>query len=315
MLREAQDKLGGEKLRKGYYNPELRCSRLTMDNIKALPRPWAVYLFTHMASYFHHLALRWLYGFDYRTFSDVPYLIRDPKPTASVDGGKDSKSGAAADDPIVFVHGIGIGSPPYHHFLDSLIRRFPNRKIAVILLPHVSMRIHHRVPSRGEWIDAVGGILRREGISRAAWVAHSLGTTCFAWVAKHRPEWVSSAVLIDPVCFALWDGNVADNFVYSDRFGSLADRIVRFMAGRELFAAHALARHFIWHENQLLASHLGDLKAGVRAFVAEKDAIADPTRCEAWCRKHGIDVTVMPGLGHAGWLFKGDWTTKVIDAI
>jgi pimeloyl-ACP methyl ester carboxylesterase len=46
------------------------------------------------------------------------------------------------------------------------------------------------------------------------WVAHSLGSCLVAAIQKAKPELVQSLVLIDPVCFLLWEVDVLENFCY-----------------------------------------------------------------------------------------------------
>lgn len=306
MLAEALKKNGGRKLAKG-YNDQLVCSRLTMDSLKAIPRPWSVYAVTGALNAVHSKYLEHGMGFSTNTWEGkVQYLVRHPS------GGP----GTTKAEPIVFVHGIGVGLPPYHRFLSLLLQANPDASIVLILLPHVSMKPQSYCPSRADFVEAARGIMAKEKIGKARWIAHSLGTTVFAWIARHAPELVNSGTLIDPVCFSLWDGTVADNFVYKPlTTTALSDRIVRYAVGRELYAAHALSRNFIWHENMLLATHLKALGAPVKAYVAEKDAIADPERCFEWCQKHGVDVVMMPGLGHAGWLFGGDWAHEIVGSV
>lgn len=325
MLSEALNKHGMEKLPPG-YNERLRCSRLTMDEMKAVHRPWGVYAVTHTLGGLYELYLERSLGFRRKKLGRVRYLVYHPMGRQQSDSKNQmndfnkqsddpkNRDSQKSKEPIVFIHGIGIGLAPYHAFLVSLRKSHPTRSIVLILLPHVSMRLHMDIPAPREFVASLSDILATERIQKAVWIAHSLGTTCFAWISRYAPQLISRGVLVDPVCFALWDGSVAHNFVYSERFANRTDRIVRYACGRELFAAHALARHFVWHENLLLAT---ELPGGVpiTAFVASEDAIANPQRTRKWCAKYGVEVEWMQGVGHAGWLVSSGWREGLVGLV
>ena len=81
------------------------------------------------------------------------------------------------------VGGIGIGLTQYL----KLIAAFPTEvPVYLVTWPHVSMQIEDRVPTINDNVETIAQTLRRDGVSKACFVGHSLGTTAVAWMLHDR---------------------------------------------------------------------------------------------------------------------------------
>jgi pimeloyl-ACP methyl ester carboxylesterase len=107
-----------------------------------------------------------------------------------------SASVAADPHPLVFIHGIGIGLIAYHWFLAGC---WPSRATFVVELPHISMQLVTADMTIEETVDAIDHMLRAHQVEQACFMGHSFGSICVTWMIKHRPEMVSSTILLDPV--------------------------------------------------------------------------------------------------------------------
>lgn len=70
-------------------------------------------------------------------------------------------------EPIVFMHGLGIGPAQYSMFISQILADFPNRPVLVPLQPHISQSIIHsghlEAPSKAELVDTLRGLLQELG--------------------------------------------------------------------------------------------------------------------------------------------------------
>jgi pimeloyl-ACP methyl ester carboxylesterase len=215
------------------FNPRARALRPTVDPVRALHRPLAVYACV-AALEAAARALLWLQGFRRAQLGGFRYWFRE--------GGGDSGDAS----PLVFMHGVGQGLLPYVHWLWTL----RSRPVFLLELPHVSMRVWERVPAARETADAVAAMLGERGFARCVAVGHSFGTFGVAWLVRYRPEALRGAVLLDPVCLLLSLPTAGTAFLYRTP-RSLEGWAVRLAATRELGIARVLSRSFWYWENTL----------------------------------------------------------------
>jgi len=103
--------------------------------------------------------------------------------------------------PIVFIHGLGVGLAPYLPHISQLLRSKPSRKIALLTLPHISMRAVPRVPELDDMVDTVVEITKKHGFREPTLYGHSFGTFVVARACQRYC--VRSVVLLDPVAVCL----------------------------------------------------------------------------------------------------------------
>ncbi|KIK61456.1 hypothetical protein GYMLUDRAFT_73408 [Collybiopsis luxurians FD-317 M1] len=158
-------------------------------------------------------------------------------------------------DPMVFIHGIGIGLYPYLPFIQDLIKLDPDVGILLIELLPITMHITaDPIPSRIEMLDTLYATMTSLGISRAVLASHSYGTVIAAHVIRdHRPipkPLITSFLLFDPVSFLLHLPAVAFNFLYRTPHQANEWQLWYF-ASQDPDIAYALGRCFFWADNIL----------------------------------------------------------------
>lgn len=112
----------------------------------------------------------------------------------------------------MLLHGLGIGLPPYLWTVAHVLRARPDRPVALVCLPEVSLRAVHRVPTPDELVDAVEGLCRRHGLRKPCLVGHSFGTFVVARACQRAR--VAAAVLVDPVANCLMLPTVIAKVLY-----------------------------------------------------------------------------------------------------
>eukprot|EP00899_Mesostigma_viride_P009905 jgi/Mesvir1/18916/Mv18903-RA.1 len=233
-----------------------------------------------------------------------------------VDVGAEGAEDASSDEqqrPIVFVHGVGVGLVTYLPFVRALARsQRGSRPILMLELPHVSMKLGAAVPRMSTIARSAKRAMAEHGLGPALWVGHSLGTFIVAAVNELHPELIHSVVLIDPVCFLLWEADLVRNFCY--RTPSTPMQVIQhFHISRELFISHYFHRHFFWIECVFFAEQLPS-KAVI--FISQDDDIYDTRRVRDYLARHGnAEVVIFPGIGHGGWIVDASSTKKVLDTV
>ena len=229
-------------------NKGLFSARLTLDPVFVTQRPFFFYATIWCVNTFAHLVL---YQLGYKRRPEYctaaanvyhrPAAPRRSSPASASSDPNQQRPPEKRPQPIVFIHGIGIG---FAHYL-GLLHAFPT-DVDVYLLewPHVAMQMATDVPSVEETVDTLVRVLDDGGHPTACFVAHSLGTTAISWMlhsaaGKSR---VYSTVLLDPVTFLLCDPTVATTFVYREPTNTV-DFLMHFFLSRELFISNALSRY------------------------------------------------------------------------
>lgn len=193
---------------------------------------------------------------------------------------------------------VGIGLSTYLPFLLQIASR-AKRTIVLIELPHVSMKLNVHVIPRMEIIAECSAVLfQQEGLPPALWVAHSLGTFVFAVVHRLQPALVAGVVLLDPVCFLLWEPDLLRNFCYCSPETPM-QIVQNYHVCRELSISHYFHRHFFWHECVQFAH---EMPAKSLVFVSECDNIYNTKRVLPYLAASKVSTRVLAGHPHGGWM-------------
>lgn len=91
----------GIKLPEG-KNPDVDVVRLTLDPVRVLSRPLALYCAIWLAQQFYRYKLR-SWGFEEQSHGGMKYFVRTPQ------GWEADHEGSEETRPLVFLHGLGIG--------------------------------------------------------------------------------------------------------------------------------------------------------------------------------------------------------------
>lgn len=275
--------------------------RLSVDPVVADHRPLIYYTVTSLISLGADIFLMWR-GFERHRIGPVFLWIL--KGVSVEDGG---------EPPMVFVHGVGIGLAAYIPYILKLSSenssRYPRRTIVLIELPHVSMKLNVDTIPRMDVIAECAAIaFKQHNLSQALWVAHSLGTFVFAVVNRLQPELVAGVILVDPVCFLLWEPDLTRNFCY--RIPVTPMQIIQsYHICRELSISYYFHRHFWWHECVQFAKQMPKKSL---VYISEFDDIYNTKSVLSYLKRNNIQTEVLRGQQHGGWLVDGPTTDRLV---
>ncbi|KAF9267068.1 hypothetical protein L218DRAFT_895241 [Marasmius fiardii PR-910] len=268
-IRRIEDRLG-YKL-EGGHDEDAKCMRLTFDELKSNYRPLVWYIIVGIVDFITSCRLCF-HGFKHYTpersnfpihfFSVLPFrplnLFSNTSATPYLPYWyRPHKS--TTKDPIVFIHGIGIGLYPYVPTITSLVRDEPDVGILLVELLPISNRILmpfvrpsfsvFPIPTTRTMLDALYRTMFALGApwGNAVLVTHSYGTVVAAYDVRARAEQgihpqdrypdeenyeytlsppvpqFTSYILIDPIPFLLNLPPVAYNFMYRAPWRSRSD--------------------------------------------------------------------------------------------
>ncbi|TFY64279.1 hypothetical protein EVG20_g5999 [Dentipellis fragilis] len=279
-------------------NPAARPLRLTLDPVTIAWRPFGFYVFITVANYLARLRLRHKWQVKHYSKHGLDYLLRIPE-------GYDVKTGP---QPIVFMHGLGLGLLQYMPIISYLMKVLPDTPFLVPLQPHISQQIFHphflMPKGRKETAEAMRTILEELGWAEAGEsddvpiqarakgvtvISHSNGSYSHAWVLKAYPQLIKRSCFVDPVTFCLWEGDVCYNFLYRRCHNGL-QLVMRYFVGMELGVANLLQRNFDWSSNSLWYEEIPNARDPSRTkfFLGGSDSILHADRVKRYLTSHGV---------------------------
>ncbi|QRW02217.1 alpha/beta hydrolase family protein [Ceratobasidium sp. AG-Ba] len=285
VLREALDMLekrSGSKLRSevevalSKQSKPVQPLRLTLDPIDIIGRPALCYAVTALANLAFRAYLKRKFGVVHGKFGKLDYFLRMP-----------IISSDEAREPIVFMHGLGIGPAQYSMFISSAHLAIDNSSRPSRMPQQDRIGIF---PSRPAPRARVGASRRRESSEyNITFMSHSNGSVPHAWMLKTYPQLLRRNCFVDPVTFCLWEGDVCYNFVYKRPTNGL-DILMRYFVGTELGVANHIQRQFDWSANSLWFEEIPAARDPARSafFIGGKDSIIDGERVRRYLRSHGV---------------------------
>ena len=229
--------------------------RLNLDPIQYSHRPFVYYAAIALLQQMCGFVLL-ACGFEQSKCEGISYWWR---PSSS---SLPQSEGTEMQEPLLFFHGIGIGLAPYLLLLYKMCGRsnfrsgsrdsqWFRRGVLLIEVPSISQSMAEFTPTPTHMVRVVQSIAKQKDISRfGSVVGHSFGSIPVAWLVQKAPHLVGSACLMDPVCFLLFEPDVAYNFIYR-KPQTIVARLINILASRELYTANALFTHFWWYSNVL----------------------------------------------------------------
>ncbi|KAF4753700.1 Ribose-phosphate pyrophosphokinase 2, partial [Perkinsus olseni] len=333
--RNAGDAGGG---RYDGINEDVKVFRLTKDPLPSLHRPAICYAMTHMMiPALTSLAMTGPglgMGFSKYRAGSLEYYFR-PGMGRSGDMHLLPRFDEYTDQrkmPIVFCHGIGLGLLPYIPVVHDIVRRFPDRDIFCVDMPHIACRPFVNLPSAREMSACVIDMLRAWRYSHCHVIGHSFGCILSRWILAYQPSIVRSLSLVDPVNFLLVKSDLLHNALkidHSDPFGALAT----YFSLRELYTVHTFCRNFFWEENIIWPEDLRDVPTHITLcgndFIApahstrnllgveklERAEIAEINGDSAAERFAPLSVYWIPDGVHAEILFYGSSRREVLSRV
>ncbi|KAI8849699.1 Alpha/Beta hydrolase protein [Chytridium lagenaria] len=286
-----------------------KCIRLNLDELRSQVRPFLFYLITMAVDAFAASMLV--------TRNFEKKISKNGKVTFWISPGKSSF--AKMDDPIFFVHGIGVGLVSYIAFVDAMLKKFPNRRIILLELRHVSMQLADEVPNISETLASIDELYLSLRIKKAVWMGHSLGSVICSWMCKLRPQLMSQVIFIDPIVFALYEPDVAYNFLYRNPSNGF-QLLMWFLASQELYISHALRRHFWWYQGVIFPQDLPDYNPitatnPTHVFISQNDQIISCDTVARHLERHHVNVKVWKGYRHGQFAFKPEAREEVLRTV
>ncbi|KAJ7084839.1 hypothetical protein B0H15DRAFT_847784 [Mycena belliarum] len=331
----------GRKLEPGRAHG-VQSLRLSFDPIYALHRPLIWYMIVGLVDTltsifllslgFKHYAPRGSY---FRAFPPRPLLALFTKSVATPHFSywyRPSRAGSESKNPILFLHGIGIGLHPYVPLFRDILRTDPTQSLLLMEFLPVSFRITSPMPSRAETLAAINATLEDLSIPQVVLAAHSYGTFLAGHIltppldpedpAHTLNSKVASLVLIDPIPFLLHLPAVAYNFLYRPPGLRRSNEWqLWYFASRDADVARVLGRCFFWEEGCVWRTDLerfsetgrrvavvlggGDQivpSADVRAYLTDgaREWDCAGKGAERWMSRSGaLEVLWFEGLDHA----------------
>mmetsp|Transcript_93494 Transcript_93494/g.204715 ORF Transcript_93494/g.204715 Transcript_93494/m.204715 type:complete len:724 (+) Transcript_93494:57-2228(+) len=259
-------------------NPDLICFRLKNDPFPALHRPLLGYFCTAML--LPAFGSRSLIGLGFRNYraGSTEYWFRPPNPSSdwfANTGCHRPTSQWKSRQPLVFLHGIGVGPTMCLSFVDRLTRDMgQEHPIFLVDTAAVSMRFSEDVPTGREVTSNIVDMLEVWGFKSAHFVGHSFGSFLIAWMVRYQRSYVTRCTFVDPVCFLLLkvfkDGSELQQVRKETRMDTM-EMIIKYFVLTELFVCNFVCRCFFWEESQLDFQDLEDLPTLV--VLESEDAI------------------------------------------
>jgi pimeloyl-ACP methyl ester carboxylesterase len=254
------------------YNPKIKHTSFTLEEIPHVHRPLLVYVAAGVTEMIFNAVFLRLKGFQRMGVRGLNYWY---------------KQGPANDTspPLLILHGISPGWSFYGMLVHYLSE---NRTVLLIDFDSIKIKsMHFHMPPIEEFTGNVKLVLKRHHIAKVSVVGHSFGSITAAWILTHHPEIVCHLCLIDPVSLLLSLPDVAYSFLYKAPT-TWTEYLIHYAASREITISHMLYRHFCWHKNTLWLENI-PTDIGVVVGMGSGDEIANMVvieeyvnRCNIW---------------------------------
>ncbi|KAI8054249.1 hypothetical protein BDF22DRAFT_678042 [Syncephalis plumigaleata] len=156
-------------------------------------------------------------------------------------------------------------------------------------------------------LESITHMFERHQLAPAIWMGHSFGTIICSWIERY----LTRTILVDPVCFQLWEPGLVYNAIYRPPPNWLL-QLMRCVVSSEHGIALTLGRHFWWHENILLPE---SLTPGSHIIVAEHDGIIDARKLSDYLTSNQVSHSVLPRAIHAQFLLQLSTASNILELI
>ncbi|PCH39784.1 alpha/beta-hydrolase [Wolfiporia cocos MD-104 SS10] len=310
-------------------NEEVRCMKFTQDRIRMSHRPLLYYLIVSVFDLDACITMRRL-GFNHFRIKDwamcfplrIQTILSRPSPCPTV-GYWYRSHRSSTKDPVIFLHGVGVGLFPYLDFIRNLAAADPDVGIIVIEDLPISSHITPSRLRRKEFIAALTRIMDHHALPRASLIGHSYGTVLAGHALRdtslsHR---ISSIVLVDPVAILLYMPKLTTNFVYRP-----SARWMSYFVCRDPDIARTVQRTFFFAESALWKDdfpanrRVGVVLAGQDHLIESEEIWRYLTESEEgvsatnW-KKDGMEVLYYRELGHSGVFASPVAIAEIVDMV
>ncbi|KZS98053.1 hypothetical protein SISNIDRAFT_436884 [Sistotremastrum niveocremeum HHB9708] len=293
----------GVKIPEG-SNPAVKPLLLTLDSVNVRGRPLVWYVLVKALNMGLRSWFDFRYGVSYFTHGDLEYIVRMPR-------SYDIRNGP---NPVVFIHGLGLGLFQYQLLLSELFSKLPDHPVLIPLQPHISQDIFHphflTPKPRVETVRTFTAVIEQLGWHEkgVTCISHSNGSYAHAWLLKECSHLIKRSCFVDPVTFCSWEGDVCYNFVYKPCYSGF-NLLMRYFVGTEIGVANLIQRHFDWSSNSLFFEEIPNACDPEKTMyiLGGQDAIVNAERVSKYLRSHGVrdGLRLNPDAKHGEALIAG----------
>ncbi|KAJ9077502.1 hypothetical protein DSO57_1016104 [Entomophthora muscae] len=190
-------------------------------------------------------------------------------------------AGDSDKPPIMYIHGLGLGYIMYLTKTYSIMKAHPGRTIILLEFPHICMQPTDVILDHDQTLRALDAIFIRHSLRKVSLVGHSYGTIVASWIIRQRPQYVAKSVLVDPVCFMMWDPTMAHTLLYADPF-CMNHEGIRYMLAADPLISLTLSKKMYWYESVLYPKQL---TMPTTIFLAQDDFMVDPCATQRYLEK------------------------------
>lgn len=185
---------------------------------------------------------------------------------------------------IMLLHGIGVGLYPYLNLIMDLVDNFD----ATVICPefiHITMTDVERFPSKEEIVNSFKCLYDAPSVI----IAHSFGTVFASYIVQDAPELVDSVIMVAPVCFRTYNGDVIRNFLAKNNRGSITHRVLC----RDANIQMVIKTQLDWSKIELWPHKIKDHK--VTVVLSANDHIVPSSELEQYLIANEIQVVIFDG--------------------
>lgn len=147
--------------------------------------------------------------------------------------------------------------------------------------------------------------MRQSGQSRIELTATVLHRV-HGWLLREAPKIAHRHVLVDPVCFRLWEGATSFAFL-AKRWSSGIEVLLGYFVARELGISYTICRKFIWWDMILWAEDLVGLdRDRLQIIMGSNDVLIDVASVQDYLKSwkvHSDQIHIHRGAQHGQALF------------
>ncbi|KAJ9077809.1 hypothetical protein DSO57_1013234 [Entomophthora muscae] len=177
-------------------------------------------------------------------------------------------------------------------------------------LPHICMGSVNAIRDHDQFLKAFDAVIMRHDLEKVAVVGQSYGTIMASWMIQQRPQHLTHAYLVDPVCFLMWDPELIYSFLYEGP-KCMFHELAREFLSRDPLIMHTLTQELYWYESNLYPE---EITVPTTVFLAEDDWIVNPIAHKEYLEKRlpSQSKLVMLDTFHGGVLFHHDYISQFI---
>jgi len=241
-------------------------------------------------------------------------------------------------EPLVFIHGLGVGVLPYEGFIRKLLEKtldesssLYGRSILLVELHAVSQRLAPPELHRDDFVNDMREIMATLGFSNGGIImGHSYGSFATSWLAHRAPELVHALALLDPAALFLHHPNVLYSILYKSPENAY-ERFMHFLIREELFFNAHARRAFFWYANVIFLEDIDTASKPTMVVLSEDDFIVPIRPALKYVQDYNagkrldyskfsdskakVDLVFLENCDHGGFLWMDDYRKRVVDGV